>query len=71
MAEDVAVTPTRLLAELDAAAGAPVVDGQLEAVRVALTVEDVAGIVLHENQIDLSVLGDPAALTALLTAKDA
>lgn len=43
-------------------------DPVLEAVRTAVFVEDVFGIVLTDDQITPTVLGDPASLRALVVA---
>lgn len=41
-------------------------DPELDALRTAILVEDTFGIVLSDEQLDPSVLSDPAALRALL-----
>lgn len=57
----------RLLAEL-AHQRATGDDPELDALRTAILVEDAFGIVLTDEQLDPSVLGDPAALRALLAS---
>lgn len=41
-------------------------DPVLEAVRMAILLEDVLGVTLRDEQIDPAVVGDPVALRALL-----
>lgn len=45
-------------------------DADLDALRTAILVEDTFGIVLSDEQLDPSVLGDPAALRALLDSSN-
>jgi hypothetical protein len=45
----------------------PDTDPELEAVRVAILLEDIFGITLSDAEIDAAVLADPAAVTALVT----
>ncbi len=54
-----------VLAELDALHSSPV-DPQLAAVRTALLVEDALGIVLSDDEIDPSALGDQSAIRQLI-----
>ncbi|GAA3706775.1 hypothetical protein GCM10022204_25810 [Microlunatus aurantiacus] len=42
-------------------------DPALEAVRTAIFLEDVFGITLRDDQIDLAVLTDPIALRVLIS----
>lgn len=42
-------------------------DAGLEAVRLAILLEDVLGVTLPDADIDPAVLADPAAVTALVT----
>jgi hypothetical protein len=44
----------------------PDTDPELEAVRTAIMLEDVFGIVLSDAEIDPAVLADPAAMAALV-----
>ena len=44
------------------------VDPELEAVRAAIFVEDVFGLILSDDQIDPAVLTDPAALRELVAS---
>lgn len=44
----------------------PGVDPELEAVAVAILLEDVLGITVPDEDIDMAVLGDPDAVAALL-----
>ena len=44
----------------------PAGDPELEAVKAALFVEDVFGVALSDEEIDLGVLGTAAAMRALL-----
>ncbi len=44
----------------------PGTDSELEAVRTAILLEDVFGIVLSDAEIDPTVLADPSAVAALV-----
>ncbi|MGB7963873.1 MAG: holo-ACP synthase [Propionicimonas sp.] len=56
---------TQALREYDALRD-PGADPQLEAVKAAILLEDLAGIVLSDDQIDPSVLADAASMEALI-----
>lgn len=43
---------------------------ELEAVRLAILIEDVAGVVLADSQLDVAQLSDPSRVSALLTEQD-
>jgi hypothetical protein len=45
----------------------PDTDPELEAVRVAILLEDIFGITLSDAEIDPAVLADSSAVTALVT----
>lgn len=45
----------------------PKMEPALEAVRMAILLEDVVGISLTDDQIDPAIMGDPAAIRSLLT----
>lgn len=44
----------------------PEIDPELEAVRAAILVEDVFGVVLSDAEIDPAVLGDASAVAVLV-----
>lgn len=58
--------PDAILAEFERLRD-PHPDPELEAVRAALLVEDVFGITVRDQEIDLAVLGDPASLSRLVS----
>lgn len=45
-------------------------DRELEAVQLAILIEDVAGVVLSDSQLDVAQLSDPRQLSALLAQQD-
>jgi hypothetical protein len=45
----------------------PAADPELEAITIAVLVEDVFGVTVPEASLDLRVLGEPQELTDLLT----
>ena len=45
-------------------------DRELEAVRLAILIEDVSGVVLSDSQLDVAQLSDPSRVSALLTEQD-
>lgn len=45
----------------------PDADAGLEAIRLAILLEDVLGVALRDADIDPAVFADPAAVTALVT----
>jgi len=47
----------------------PGTDPELEAVRAAILVEDVFGVVLSDAEIDLAVVADLSAVAALVTRR--
>ena len=49
----------------------PEADPELEAVRLAILVEDVLGVSLSDDDIDLAVLSDPEAVGNLLARPEA
>jgi hypothetical protein len=49
------------------AARGPEADPELEALRVAILLEDTFGITLSDAEIDPAVLADPSAAAALVT----
>ena len=58
----------RVLRDYDAVRH-PDTDPELEAVRTAILVEDVFGIVLSDAEIDPAVLADPSAVAALVSRR--
>jgi hypothetical protein len=59
----------RDLGELREGTGDVSGDPELEAVKIAILLEDSLGITLTEDEIDGALLGDPSSVTALLARR--
>ena len=60
----------RRLAAESQLAGSPALDGELEAIRAAILVEDVLGVTLADEEIVPGLLADPAALEHLVLPRE-